>query len=49
MFRYGGQDVNGEAICLGEVASDKLHIRVHKGADKLHVAGETIQLGQSPT
>src|SRR5258707_271183 len=45
MLGDSGKNVNGEAICLGEVNGDKLHPGFHKRRDEVNVASEAIQLG----
>jgi len=34
MFRYGGEDVNGQWIRLGEVARNEFNPRSHKRRDE---------------
>jgi len=41
----GGQDVDSEAIRLGEVDRDELDTGLHERRDEVDVAGEAIELG----
>jgi DNA-binding transcriptional regulator YiaG len=45
MLGDGGQNVNGQSVCLGHIDGDEIDATLHEAGNEMHIAGKAIQSG----